>query len=81
MLRFPGLDAAILLSDILVIAGALGQGYTFRESGGIAMSYEVAQSPSESLGERLRYVAQALSMLRSELQGSKALLGFGSLDL
>ena len=30
-------DAAILFSDILVIPEALGQGYTFRDEGGIAM--------------------------------------------
>ncbi len=39
--RFPGLDAAILFSDILVIPEALGQPYTFRDSGGIAMAWRL----------------------------------------
>ena len=32
-------DAAIIFSDILVIPEALGQGYSFREGGGVKMDY------------------------------------------
>src|SRR5690606_12146373 len=78
------LDAAILFSDILVIPEALGQGYTFREAGGIAMEYRLetraqvdALAPVEAVPERLRYVADALALLKQELGGSHALLGFG----
>jgi len=79
--RFP-LDAAILFSDILVIPEALGQGYHFLDQGGIAMNYELdsvelidSLDPS-AVEEKLKYVADALKLIKSELAGEKALLGF-----
>lgn len=78
------LDAAILFSDILVIPEALGQGYRFRDEGGIAMEYRLetraqvdALAPAEAVPARLRYVADALRLIKRELDGSRALLGFG----
>jgi uroporphyrinogen decarboxylase len=77
-------DAAILFSDILVIPEALGLGYSFRDEGGIAMERSLrdrasieALRPASVVPERLDYVAQALRILRRELDGKKALLGFG----
>jgi uroporphyrinogen decarboxylase len=83
-LRRFALDAAILFSDILVIPEALGQPYRFREQGGIAMDYRLESraqvekllSP-EAVPERLQYVAETLAILKRELRGQKALLGFG----
>jgi uroporphyrinogen decarboxylase len=83
-LRRFALDAAILFSDILVIPEALGQGYHFRDAGGIEMAYRLetrAQvdqlAPPDAVPGRLRYVADALTQIKKELAGTKALLGFG----
>jgi uroporphyrinogen decarboxylase len=83
MKRFA-FDAAVLFSDILVIPEALGQGYKFREEGGIAMEFRLdtraqieALPPGDAVPERLGYVGEALALLKTELSGKKALLGFG----
>ncbi len=83
-LRRFALDAAILFSDILVIPEALGQGYQFRDRGGIGMEYRLetraqvdALAPADAVPEKLRYVADTLALLKKELAGSRALLGFG----
>jgi uroporphyrinogen decarboxylase len=77
-------DAAILFSDILVIPEALGLGYTFRDEGGIAMVGRIAgRADVEALADegavpgRLAYVANALGLLKKELAGTRAILGFG----
>ncbi len=83
-LRRFALDAAILFSDILVIPEALGQDYHFREEGGIEMDYRLetrsqvdALARSDAVPEKLHYVADTLALLKKELAGSRALLGFG----
>jgi uroporphyrinogen decarboxylase len=83
-LRRFALDAAILFSDILVIPEALGQGYSFRDAGGIAMDRRLASradidalAPASAVPERLDYVAATLRLLRRELGDRHALLGFG----
>ena len=82
MRRFA-LDAAIIFSDILVIPEALGQGYKFRDEGGIAMDFrlenraQLDQLNPQGVAQRLAYVGQALERVKKELKGEKALLGFG----
>ncbi len=83
-LRRFALDAAILFSDILVIPEALGQGYHFRDAGGIGMDYRLetrahvdALAPASAVPEKLSYVSDTLKLLKTELGGSRALLGFG----
>lgn len=82
--RFHGIDAAILFSDILVIPEALGQPYHFRDEGGIGMDFALdsharidALAPASAVPERLNYVAETLALLKRELAGQRALLGFG----
>ncbi len=77
-----GFDAAILFSDILVIAEALGQPYFFRDSGGIGMPFRIETTADierltvEGVVERLQYVPTALRELKKVLQGRTALIGF-----
>lgn len=81
-IRRFGFDAAILFSDILVIAEGLGQPYQFKDQGGILMDF-ILQSSADvdrlevgAVNERLNYVAQALRLIKKELVGQTALIGF-----
>jgi len=81
-LRRFAFDAAIVFSDILVIPEALGQGYSFREQGGIAMDY-LLDSPeridaldASGIRDKLGYVADALRRTREAIGDDQALLGF-----
>jgi uroporphyrinogen decarboxylase len=75
-------DAAILFSDILVVAEAMGQGYHFRDKGGIEMEFtlqsaeDIERLQPEAVAERLKYVAQALPLIKDTLGSRTALLGF-----
>jgi uroporphyrinogen decarboxylase len=77
-----GFDAAILFSDILVLAEGLGQPYQFRDRGGIEMDFllssagDIDRLEVARVKERLQYVARALPMIKSDLAGRTALLGF-----
>ncbi len=81
-IRRFGFDAAVMFSDILVVPEAMGQGYTFREEGGIQMDFSISSQQdverlrTEGLVDRLSYVAQAIRQIREELDGQTALLGF-----
>ena len=75
-------DAAILFSDILVVAEGMGQRYEFRDRGGIEMEFllksaaDIDRLEVEPVTERLQYVARALPLVRSVLGERTALLGF-----
>jgi uroporphyrinogen decarboxylase len=75
-------DAAIIFSDILVVPEAMGQPYHFRDSGGVEMDFavqsasEIARLSTEDLTGRLQYVASAIRLVKEELNGRAALLGF-----
>jgi uroporphyrinogen decarboxylase len=77
-----GFDAAILFCDILVIAEGLGQPYQFKDQGGIQMDFilqnaaDIARLDVSAVNERLDYVAKALRLIKGELAGKTALIGF-----
>ena len=80
-IRRFGFDAAILFSDILVIAEGLGQGYQFRDRGIemeflIQSSADVARLDEKAVLEKLSYTGKALSQLKRELSDQTALIGF-----
>lgn len=81
-IRRFGFDAAIIFSDILVIAEALGQKYDFGDNGGIKMDFlvrtadDIERLQVEVVTERLQYVTKALSLVGAELGGKTALIGF-----
>src|SRR5512136_1744057 len=81
-IRRFGFDAAILFSDILVVCEGLGQRYRFRERGGIEMEFlltsaaDVDRLQVGAVNERLQYVAKALPLIKQELGGRTALIGF-----
>jgi uroporphyrinogen decarboxylase len=75
-------DAAILFSDILVVPEALGQGFRFRETGGVEMDFvlrdrnDVRRLNTSAISDRLQYVAHAIRWIKAEQGESAALLGF-----
>ena len=77
-----GFDAAILFSDILVLPEAMGQAFRFRDSGGVQMESpvrdlsDIQKLLEVGVSERLQYVAVALELIKQNLDGRTALLGF-----
>lgn len=75
-------DAAIIFSDILVVPEALGQGFSFRDTGGVEMDHvvrdrnDVRRLNTQGIADRLQYVAAAIQGVKSELDSGTALLGF-----
>lgn len=77
-----GFDAAILFSDILVVPEAMGQGYHFRETGGVEMAFplrdtsDIDRLSTDAVEEKLHYVTEALRLIKGQLENRTALLGF-----
>ena len=75
------LDAAILFSDILTVPDAMGLGLSFAEGEGprfartVRTEAEVAQLREADL-DSLRYVFDAVSLIRKSLGGRVPLIGF-----
>lgn len=81
-LRRFDLDAAILFSDILTIPDAMGLGLYFSEGEGpkfkrtIDTASDVKNLAIPDPADKLRYVTDAVSLIRKELNGDVPLIGF-----
>jgi uroporphyrinogen decarboxylase len=81
-LRRYELDAAILFSDILTIPDAMGLGLTFAEGEGprfarpVRTHADIEKLFVPDMAKELRYVMDAVSLIRKELNGSVPLIGF-----
>ena len=79
--RFP-LDAAILFSDILTIPDAMGLGLSFSEGEGpqfarpLHSAADIARLAAPDPELELRYVMDAVRLIRRELAGQVPLIGF-----
>ena len=79
--RFP-LDAAILFSDILTIPDAMGLGLSFSEGEGpqfarpVRSAADIARLAAPDPETELRYVMDAVRLIRRELAGRVPLIGF-----
>jgi uroporphyrinogen decarboxylase len=79
--RFP-LDAAILFSDILTIPDAMGLGLSFSEGEGpqfarpLRSAADIARLAAPDPEIELRYVMDAVRLIRRELAGRVPLIGF-----
>jgi uroporphyrinogen decarboxylase len=76
------LDAAILFSDILTVPAAMGMELTFSEGEGprfpvpLRSAADVARLASPDPEVELRYVMDAVRLVRRELDGAVPLIGF-----
>ncbi|WP_196138837.1 uroporphyrinogen decarboxylase [Aliikangiella sp. G2MR2-5] len=81
-LRRYELDAAILFSDILTIPDAMGLGLYFKSGEGPAFKQAVKTESDvkklyvPDIYEKLRYVTDAVTLIRKELKGEVPLIGF-----
>ncbi len=81
-LRRFDLDAAILFSDILTIPDAMGLGLSFAEGEGprfarpVRTQGDIAKLAVPDMAGSLRYVMDAVSLIRKELDNSVPLIGF-----
>jgi uroporphyrinogen decarboxylase len=77
-----GVDAAIIFSDILVIPQAMGLEVLMEEGKGPSLPKTIQNASdidaliTENAGESLKYVMDALSLTKKELNGRVPLIGF-----
>ncbi|NNJ70552.1 MAG: uroporphyrinogen decarboxylase [Kiritimatiellales bacterium] len=81
-IRRFGYDAAVIFSDILVIAEAMGQKYELLDQGGVRMDFELNSKadvdrldPTNVL-DHISYTPEAIKLVRNELGDERAIIGF-----
>ncbi|MCF7848066.1 MAG: uroporphyrinogen decarboxylase [Kiritimatiellales bacterium] len=81
-IRRFGYDAAVVFSDILVVAEAMGQKYELMEKGGVKMDFQLNSKadvgkldPARVL-EHTAYTPEAIRHVRRELGNERAIIGF-----
>jgi len=81
-IRRFGYDAAVIFSDILVVAEAMGQKYELMEQGGVKMDFQLNSKadvdkldPSNVL-DHIGYTPDAIRITRKELGDERAIIGF-----
>jgi uroporphyrinogen decarboxylase len=81
-IRRFGYDAAVIFSDILVIAEAMGVPYQLMEQGGVKVDFQLNSSadlepldPTHA-AEKIAYTPAAIQLVREEVQESCAIIGF-----
>jgi uroporphyrinogen decarboxylase len=79
LVRFPGLDGAILFSDILIVPFALGQNLTFVAGEGPRLTPPLSSANIESLEphhERLAPIYDTVARVKARLGRDTTLIGF-----
>ena len=77
-----GYDAAVIFSDILVIAEAMGQKYELLDQGGVKMDFELnSKADVDKLDptrvmDHIGYTPDAIRLVRKELGNERAIIGF-----
>jgi uroporphyrinogen decarboxylase len=81
-IRRFGYDAAVIFSDILVIAEAMGQKYELLDQGGVKMDFKISSradvdrlDPSRVL-DHTQYTPAAIRLVRKEVGDERAIIGF-----
>lgn len=81
-IRRFGYDAAVIFSDILVVAEAMGQKYELMDQGGVKMDFQLNSKadvdkldPTNVL-DHISYTPEAIKVTRKELGNERAIIGF-----
>ena len=75
-------DAAVIFSDILVIAEAMGVPYQLMEQGGVKVDFELQSSADveklspEGAAEKIAYTPEAIKLVRKEVENQCGIIGF-----